>query len=577
MAGFLDNFRKGVLTNLNPVGERLRELSRIGLKYDDMVIRNSRALGVAEDDRGFTFNPMGSDADDMYYAFAALSLTDTNMRKSIAYFDKNYAKRKTDLAKFAMQDEIEDILDTLSDECIVYDEQNIFAHASFLAGDIKDEVKKSLNNNFRKIYNYFGFTDGKSAWDFFRKWLIYGFIAFEIIYDQSEKNIIGFKELKPESLTFAVDAQTNKKIWIQNKGQGAKERILFDSQIIYISYASNNAPSRYSYLERLVRSFNLLRIMEHTRIIWAVTNASYKMKFIIPVGGKSKTRAQQSLAQLMHNYREVVDFDYQSGELAINGKPMMQFNKEYWLPSKDGEEPQIESLGGEGPELSDIETLKYFGDKLKMASKIPFSRFDKDSPAGFEMAADGMLRDEIKFSKFVNRLRSIFQEILVKPLYIQMILDYPELKDDEAFKSAVSIKYNKENLFDEMKNMEIISKRVEFISNLRSQLTEQDENMNEVPYFDLEFSINKYGNFTEEDLAANERYKKIKLYMKMGYSKEDSEKIASGESESKFKKVTPDTTVDTTNSDDIASTDTTDDGTSDTNTTTDEDPENLNV
>jgi hypothetical protein len=259
------------------------------------------------------------------------------------------------------------------------------------------------------------------------------------------------------------------------------------------------------------------------------------MKFIIPVGGKSKTRAKQSLAQLMNGYREVVDFDYQSGELTTNGKPHMQFNKEYWLPSKEGEVPEIESLGGDGPELSDIETLKYFSDKLKMASKIPFSRFDKDSPAGFEMAADGMLREEIKFSKFVNRLRSIFQEILVKPLYNQMILEYPELKDDESFKNSVSIRYNKENLFDEMKKMELVSKRVEFIQTLKDNMTVQDADMNEISYWDLDFLIEKYGGFSEEDLEANRKYKEIAKLVKEGYKREDAKKIAEGASKSKFK------------------------------------------
>ena len=553
MAGFLDSYNKGSLSNRNPVGKILQRLSSLGMKYDDLVIRNSRAIGIAEDTMGYKMNPMGADHDDMYYAFAALSLTDTSLRKSISFFDKKYVKRRDDLRKFAVQDEIEDILDTMADECIVYDEKNFFAQPSFLNDtSLSMDLKEDLNTQFKKIYNYFGFNDGKSAWDFFRKWLIDGFLAFEIIYDKDEKNIIGFKELLPESLMPAIDKDTGKKIWIQYKGQGAKERKLMDSQIIYLSYASLNAPSRVSYLERLIRSFNLLRVMEHTRIIWAVTNASYKMKFIIPVGGKSKTRAKQSLSQLMHNYREVVDFDFESGELQVNGKPMMQFNKEYWLPSKDGESPEIETLGGEGPEISDVETLKYFHDKLKMASKIPFSRFDKDSPASYEMAAEGMLREEIKFSKFVNRLRSIFQEILVKPLYQQMILKHPELIDDENFKMSVSIKYNKENVFDELKQMELVTKRIEFIQTIQ-EITETDSDGNETPFFDLDFLIRTKGNFTEEDLLLNDKYKLVKKYTKEGYSRKDAFKIANGENKNKFKKDKLDNPEDSTGTDNMDS------------------------
>jgi len=275
--------------------------------------------------------------------------------------------------------------------------------------------------------------------------------------------------------------------------------------------------------------------METTRIIWAVTNASYKMKFVIPVGGKSKNRAKQSLAKLMHNYREVVDFDYQSGELKFNGKPMMQFNKEYWLPSKDGEEPQVESVGGDGPEISDTETLKYFGDKLKMVSKIPFSRFDKDSPASYEMSVEGMLRDEIRFNRFVNRLRSIFQEILVKPLYIQTILDFPELADDMNFKLNVSIEFNTNNVFEEMKQNELNKTRLEFIDTLLN-LSEENAEGEDVKYWDLDFVMERWGKFDDDDLKMNKLYKTRKLLHHEGYSKEDSIKIADGEDKTKFKK-----------------------------------------
>ena len=82
--------------------------------------------------------------------------------------------------------------------------------------------------------------------------------------------------------------------------------------------------------------------------------------------------------------------------------------------------------------------LKYFSDKLKSVSKIPFSRFDKEGGSSYEMDASGMMRDEIKFSKFINRLRSIFQEILVKPIYQQMVLNHPELKNDFSFKAGLN-------------------------------------------------------------------------------------------------------------------------------------------
>ena len=504
MAGFLDRF--GPFSRNFSISRSLQDLSSLGMKYDDMIIRNSQAIGVTEDRFGYTrINPYGLENEDYWYPFAALSMSDTTLKKSISFFIQQYPQKRIELRKFATQDEIEDILDTLCDEAIVYDSKNYFAYPDSSHIGLNEDTQKYIITAYNQIYQYFGFTQDQSGWYYFRKWLIDGYLAFEIIYNDTQTEIIGFKEIDPVTLVPAVDRETNKKIWYQHKDNPVKQRKLFDSQVIYLSYSSVATNERVSYVERLVRAFNLLRIMEHTRVIWATMNASYRMKFLIPVGGKSKTRARQSLSQLMNNYREIVDFDFDSGSMQVNGKPMMSFNKEYWLPSKDGESPEIETLANDGPDLSDTDSLKYFHDKLKLASKIPFSRFDKDSPATYEMTAEGLVREEIKFSKFINRLRSSFQELLVKPLYIQICLKFPELQKDFSLKSMISVQYNKDNMFEELKNMEIMSKRLEFLGSLKD-LTQTDAEGNEVPYFDLDFLVKKYLKMDPNDLDQNRTY-----------------------------------------------------------------------
>ena len=532
MAGFTD--RRGPLSTGNPVRKILKDLSNLGMAYDDMIIRNSRAVGFTENQMGYSFNPMGSDSDDMYSAFAALSLTDTNLKKNIAFFDQDYVRKRDQLRTFAVQDEIEEILDVITDEAIVFDESNYMAYADF-NGHIGESIEEEIADVYNNIYNYFGFNDSVSPWNYFRKWMIDGYLAFEIVYNDKQTEIIGFKELDPISLMPGIDSADGKKVWVQYKGQGAKERTLWDSQIIYISYSQVNSPMRISYVERLIRSFNLLRIMEHSRIIWAVSNASFKTQFTIPVGGKSKTRAKQSLSTLMNSYREVVDFNFESGEIQTNGKPMMPFNKEYWLPSKDGDSPEIQTIGGDGPDLGDTESLKYFSDKLQLASKIPFSRFDREGGNTYDMEASGMLRDEIKFGRFISRLRSIWQEILVKPVYLQMCLNHPELKNDIAFKAGLGLNFIKDNVFEEMKEMELSTKRVDFIGNLKTQLSTMTAEMEEVPYFDLGFLIKRFGGFTRDDIKANARAKEREDLVKAGYKEEDIEKILLGANKKDFK------------------------------------------
>ena len=507
MSGFLD--RNSKLFNSDfKISDTLKNISNIGLKYNDMIMKNSQAIGNFEDMVGLSpeVNPFGLSDESIMGAYRAIQLQDTTQRKAISFFDKSYIERRNMLRKFALNDEVEEILDIICDESIVYDNRNFFCQPSLYKLDVNDDVKEEMTNVFHEVYNKFGFNTDISAWQLFRKWLIDGFLAFEIIYNDKQDEIIAFKELDATTLVPGVD-DDGKKIWIQHMDDHVKKRVLYDSQIIYISYASVTTQSRVSYVERLIRSFNLLRIMEHTRIIWAVMNSSYKMKFIIPVSG-GKSRAQQSLAQLRNAYNEQIDFNYDSGELNIDGKSMLQFRKNYWIPSKDGESPEIETIGGEGPDISDTEALRYFYDKLKTVSKVPFSRFQREDGRGdYSMSADGILREEIKFQKFISRLYSSFQEILVKPIYLQMLLKYPEFKEDIKFKNEVGIDFNKETMFSELKEIEINNQRVDFINNMKDSLVEMDEDMNEIPFFPLEYLIEKYLKLPADELLKIKRLK----------------------------------------------------------------------
>jgi hypothetical protein len=146
-----------------------------------------------------------------------------------------------------------------------------------------------------------------------------------------------------------------------------------------------------------------------------------------------------------------------------------------------------------------------------MDSKIPSSRFDKTQDGGsFSINADGMARDEIRFARFINRLRSIFQEILIKPVFIQVGLNHPDLAEDELFKSALALKYRTDNLFEEIKEMDVMEKRSNFITTMMGIMEKQPDSsgmLQDVPYFDPKFLIEKYLGLTSTDIARNEAYK----------------------------------------------------------------------
>lgn len=500
MSGFLDRFTDNVL--FNTIQNRIKEIANLGMRYDDMVVKNSQAIGATEG-QYLKQGIMGDDA--LMYT---LAMADIGPKKYIAHFDKEYHHRREFLRKFSMNGEIQWCLDTITDEAIVQDETQFFCYPGHLAVDLDDEVKEKFEENFNKLYNHFHFNDDVTAWQYFYQFLVDGFLAFEIIYDDDGENIIGFKELDPIELRPTVEKQpdgTFKNVWYQNEEDMNLARKLYDSQIIYIAYAKGNNLTRISYVERLIRSFNLLRIMEHTRIIWAIMHASFRMKMVVPIGSKSPQKAKESLGELMTIYKEDIRLDYDSGELFINGRPNIPFYKNYMFPNKNGEQTDIEVMGGEGPDLNDPAPLEYWYNKLKIDSKIPFARFDKAAGGGqFVFGAEGVDREEIRFSKFINRLRSIFQEILVKPLYLQMILDYPELEDDEEFKSAVGIRFNKDNVFERQKEMDIMRSTAEFMMAMGD--IKVMENGQERAYFHPRFLIDKWMPLSQSDKDLNDKY-----------------------------------------------------------------------
>jgi len=315
MAGFNEN------PNTNPIFQRIRDsiknLSNFGLRYGDMVVKNSQAIGTTEAE----FLKKGPIEDET--TLFSLGRQDTTTRQYISYFDKDYAGKRDYLRKFSLNPEIEYILDTVCDEAISYDGFNFFAYPAFLnIIGIKKDVIDKIDSTYKKLYDMFGFNDDISAWQYFRQLLVDGFVAFEIIYDDKGKNIIGFKELDATTLMPSVEKQkdgTFLNVWYQYPKDERKRRMLYDSQIIYLSYAKGNSVSRVSYSERLIRPYNVLRIIEYTRVIWSVMNASFRLKMTVPVGSRSQQKAMQTLGELMSIYKEDIQFNDESGELAVNG------------------------------------------------------------------------------------------------------------------------------------------------------------------------------------------------------------------------------------------------------------------
>jgi len=500
MAGFNDSTPQG-----SPVVQRIRDslkrISTFGMKYDDMVIRNSQAVGVTE---AAFLNKNKSNVEDEAMLWT-LAKQDIATKQFISYFDKDYKGKRDYLRKFSLNPEIEWVLDTLCDESVSYDPSNFFAYPDFLdLTDINEKIRDEINDTYKRIYDIWGFTDDITAWQYFRQFLVDGFLCFEIIYNNIGDEIIGFKELDPVTIIPSVEKQADGSFlstWMQYPQDPRRRRVLYDPQIIYISYAKGNSVSRVSYVERLIRPYNILRIIEYTRVIWSVMNASFKMKMTVPIGTKSQQKGMQTLGELMSIYKEDIQMNDDTGELLVDGRPKIQFYKNYLMPSGVNGTPQIEPLTMDGPNLNDTTPLNYFFDKFVQESKVPASRFhgpDGGNTSTYTNAGDGLDKEEIRFQKFISRLRSIFQEVMTKPLWIQMIKKHPSLEKDFMFKSQLGLKYFSDNPFKLNQEMDIINNRKESLTSMISLTGDEDK-----PYFSVPFLVENFLGISRQDLTAN--------------------------------------------------------------------------
>ena len=256
------------------------------------------------------------------------------------------------------------------------------------------------------------------------------------------------------------------------------------------------------------------------------------MMFTIPTKNMNRVLAQQTLMSAMNRYKEDIKFNIDSGELTWNSKVNMPFNKEYWMPENENGTPSIETISGDGPELNDNDQLKFFKNMLYKVSKIPLTRFDQESGEGwFGTDASSVARTEIDFGRYVTRLRNPFSQIILKPLCIQLVLDMPDLVDQKEFLDCIQLHYKSYNLFEEMMEMELMQKRVEFIQTMKDGMVDMDKEGNEIKFWSSEFLVKKYLHLSDSDISLNEKMKQEEIErLNLAGGEENGEEDAGWES-----------------------------------------------
>lgn len=386
--------------------------------------------------------------------------------------------------------------------------------------EISDRIKKLFVDEFRNVLKLLEFNG--QGYEIFKRWYVDGRLYYHVILDESApkdgiielryidpRKIRKVREVKRKKLVDNIPTnQTSKEYYIYNDKGFAKSsgnsssipnnniggvKIARDSIVHNTSgLTSINGDLVQSYLHKSIKPLNQLRSMEDSLVIYRISRAPERRIFYIDVGNLPKMKAEQYLRDQMTRFKNKLVYDSASGEVRDDRK-FMTMLEDFWLPRREGKGTEITTLPG-GQNLGQIEDIVYFQKKLYQALNVPVSRLDTETQFGFGRANE-ITRDEVKFSKFINRLRNrfatLFTKILEKQLVLKGIITYEEW---ELFKNQIRYKFSQDNYFAELKETEILRDRITMLRDIddyagkyysnewvrRHVLRQTDEEMEEI-------------------------------------------------------------------------------------------------
>jgi len=354
-----------------------------------------------------------------------------------------------------------------------------------------DEISENIKNKIYKEYDYIlkALDFGTKGSDIFRRWYVDSKLYYHIIIDKEQPQA-GIKELR------AIDPIKIKKVRKVNKD---KERVGttqvpfikdIEEFFIYtdtdkdssmptpmtgikiakdsIAYAHSGVVDSGSkrvigYLQKAVRPLNMLRQIEDAVVIYRISRAPERRIFYIDVGNLPKNKAEQYLRDIMNRYRNKLTYDASTGEIR-DDRNHMHMLEDYWLPRREGGRgTEITTLDG-GQSLGEMDDVEYLLKKVYRSLNVPTSRMEPDT--GFNMGRSAEItRDEVKFFKFIEKLRARFTELLMHLLRTQLLLKGVMSDDDwNNLRQTIKFTYNQDSYFSELKETEIMKERLDMLS-----------------------------------------------------------------------------------------------------------------
>ena len=403
--------------------------------------------------------------------------------------DLDLIRRYRDIAQQAECDTaIEDIIN----EGIVANEDDQAVEITLDRLPYPDKIKRKIRSEFREVLRLLSFE--QKGHDIFRRWYVDGRLFYHKIID-SKNPRKGIQELryidptkikKVREVKKSIDKKTSiqmtekiEEYYVYNEkglasagtsGSNQGLKIAVDS----ISYCPSglidgNSGRVLSYLHKAIKPVNQLRMIEDALVIYRISRAPERRIFYIDVGNLPKIKAEQYLKDVMNRYRNKLVYDASTGEIR-DDRNHMSMLEDFWLPRREGGRgTEITTLPG-GSNLGEIDDIQYFQKKLYKSLNVPISRMD--SEAGFSLGrASEITRDELKFTKFVQRIRKKFVPLFTDVLKTQLLLKGVIAPEDwPSIQEHVQYDFLQDGHFAELKDAELLNDRIQALDGIQSYI-----------------------------------------------------------------------------------------------------------
>jgi len=400
---------------------------------------------------------------------------------------KTESELVTKYRHMAMQPEIAQAIDEVINEAISVDSYDQVVEIILDETDLPDKIKEAVQEEFENVLSLMDFTN--TAYDLFSRFYVDGRLNFHIIIDEEDlkRGVVELRYVDPRKIKLIreIDKKARdgasgiptKKVkneyYIYSDtgfgnsstnmgGRDNTHRISKDSVARVTSGLMNESNSLVlGQLHPAIKPLNQLRMLEDATVIYTLTRAPERRIFYIDVGNLPKAKAEQYLRDMMVRHKNKLQYNSATGEIT-DARKMMTMTEDFWFPRRGGERStEVDTLAGGGAQaLSTDENLQYFQRKLYKSLKVPISRLEPETMATFGRVSE-ITRDELKFGKFIRRVRArfsgIFNIILEKQLILRGVMGPEEF---EEIKNQIRYDFIKDNYFEELKQSEIIRERM---------------------------------------------------------------------------------------------------------------------